>query len=609
VAADTRTRMDVDVVCAGFGPATAGFLLTLSRALLSEDGTPRIESRVAPGLPLQVVCFERADDFGAGVSGVATRARGILESCPDFHAAQIPLSTPIARERLVYLLDPIGASRRSRPVRALDAGLRAAGRLVGLDRDAVTLPYIPSFLQKHGGFVFSIGQFGQWASGQIMASGAAQIWPSSPVTDPLFDVTPRRRVAGVRLVDQGTDLRGEPATGYAPGMDVYADLTVVGDGPVGAVGHALDAAFGLPNGHVRDEWALGMKMVVDLREEVALEPGTVIHTLGFPEPEIFGFLYVLAPRTVSLGIFVPSWFRSPVRTAYRYLQHWMMHPYLWPWLEGGTLRSWGAKSVQESGRRGEPYLAGDGYARIGEGSGSTNALTGSGVDEAWTTGVQLAEAVIELSQAGAPYTRENLERTYVGRRRASWLDRELRVAEGARDGFERGIVRGLLGMGLAGLTGGRLRMPGRRRIGKPPSLEQYFGERIPREEIDRIVRESRATGQPMHDALMDRSGWPAIPHDGRLLVTHQDALLLGGKVQAAPGYADHVRFLRGALCGECRTRLCVEMCSGQAIASDGEAGVTFDREKCVHCGACVWNCEQGNVVLDAGAGGLHSVEN
>ena len=43
-------------------------------------------------------------------------------------------------------------------------------------------------------------------------------------------------------------------------------------------------------------------------------------------------------------------------------------------------------------RRGEPFLCGDGFARIGEGSGSTNMLTGSGVDEAWTTGIQLAGA-------------------------------------------------------------------------------------------------------------------------------------------------------------------------------------------------------------------------
>ena len=157
------------------------------------------------------------------------------------------------------------------------------------------------------------------------------------------------------------------------------------------------------------DWAVGMKFVVDLPEDTPLKPGTVLHTFGYPEPEIFGFLYVHPDRVASLGIFVPSWFDSPVRTAYRYLQHWMLHPYLWRYLKGGKLRSWGAKTLGESGRRGEPHLAGDGYARIGEGSGSTNVLTGSGVDEAWATGTQLAEAVLELLKAKKPFTKENLE--------------------------------------------------------------------------------------------------------------------------------------------------------------------------------------------------------
>ena len=77
------------------------------------------------------------------------------------------------------------------------------------------------------------------------------------------------------------------------------------------------------------------------------------------------------------------------------------------------MRSWGAKTLQESGCRGEPYLVGDGYARIGEGSGSTNTLTNSGVDEAWQTGVMLAESVIELLKDGKEFNKKNLEDTYV----------------------------------------------------------------------------------------------------------------------------------------------------------------------------------------------------
>ena len=72
-------------------------------------------------------------------------------------------------------------------------------------------------------------------------------------------------------------------------MDIRAQLTVVGDGPIGAVGQLLQERLGLPEGNRQDEWAVGMKMVVELPENCALQPGTVIHTFGYPEPEIFGF--------------------------------------------------------------------------------------------------------------------------------------------------------------------------------------------------------------------------------------------------------------------------------------------------------------------------------
>jgi electron-transferring-flavoprotein dehydrogenase len=113
----------------------------------------------------------------------------------------------------------------------------------------------------------------------------------------------------------------------------------------------------------------------------------------------------------------------------------------------------------------------------------------------------------------------------------------------------------------------------------------------------------------LHDALMDRAGWPSIPYDGRLLVSQQDALLIGGKVQAPAGVADHIVFLNPSLCEVCGARLCVEICSGEAIHPQPDGPPAFEREKCVHCGACVWNCPQENVALEAGAGGLHSAEN
>ena len=606
-----RQQMTVDIACVGFGPAMGGFLTTLGRSLLNPDGSVRLESTASPGLPLQVICYERADGLGFGVSGAVTRARGIRGSFPGVDLAEIPMSAAVKNEKLVYLLDPTGASRRSFSFQAADRVLRSLGFLFKLKHDAFELPYTPPFMRKHDGLVLSLGQFNQWVSDQVAASGAVQIWPGMPVAEPLIE---SGSVTGVRLADQGTDLQGRPDAGFTPGMDLRAALTVVADGPVGAVGRKIDAQLGMPEGHGSREWALGMKMVIELREDSGLEPGTVLHTIGFPEPEIFGFLYVHPERLASVGIFVPSWFRSPVRTAYRYLQHFMLHPYLWRYLEGGTLKSWGAKSLQESGRHGEPFLAGNGYARIGEGSGSTNVLAGSGVDEAWTTGVQLAEAVIELAEQKRAFTRENLEATYVRRRRESWVDRESKIAADARNGFQQGVVTGMIGMAVAGLTGGRV-SPATRPAPRLPSLEDFCRSRISPAELKQMQEECASKGTSLHDRIMDRCGWPEIPMDGKLLISHQDALLMGGGVQAPPGYANHVIFRRPELCRACETKLCVEMCSGQAITRGEDAVPAFDHEKCVYCGACLWNCEaedggtKGNIEFNAGAGGLHSALN
>jgi electron-transferring-flavoprotein dehydrogenase len=602
-----RASMDVDVACVGFGPAMGGFLTTLSHHLLNADGTPAIESPSAPGMPLQVICYERADDISFGVSGVVTRARAIRVTMPGLDPAQIPLATPVRREKLVYLLDPHGASRRSLALRIADRCLRS----FRVKNHAFELPYIPKFLDKSGGLILSIGQFNQWVGSQLMSTAAVQICPSTPVQQALIE---NGGVKGIRLVDQGVDKNGQPEASFLPGMDVHAGLTVLGDGPAGVVSRDIDQRLGMPEGHEVREWALGMKFVLELRPGAGLEPGTVLHTFGYPEPEIFGFLYVHPGDIVSVGIFVPSWFDNSSRTAYRYLQHFIQHPYLWRYLEGSKLRSWGAKSLQESGKRGEPFLCGNGYARIGEASGSTNILTGSGVDEAWATGTLLAEATLELLQSKQPFTRENLDRAYEQKRRASWVESEGRIAEKSRDGFHRGVVTGMIGMAVSAFSKGHSSLGGAHADTTLKSLEAFYRGKLSAKQIAGIREECERRSLPLHDELMTRSGWPEIVHDGTLLISHQDALMIGGKVQAAAGYADHVTFRDLEVCRQCGSNLCIEMCSGQAIARGENHAPSFDREKCVFCGACIWNCPERvegapNLQFRAGAGGFHSTEN
>ena len=152
-----RQKLNIDIVGVGFGPAMGGFLTTLNSKLLKPDGTPNLESRVMPGMPLQIICYERADDVSSGVSGVVTKADAIRASIPADEIKQIPMSTSVTEERLLYLVDPYGASRRSFLLKGADWIFKTFGKVLPYYKDyAFKIPWMPSFLHKKNGMVFSI---------------------------------------------------------------------------------------------------------------------------------------------------------------------------------------------------------------------------------------------------------------------------------------------------------------------------------------------------------------------------------------------------------------------------------------------------------------------
>ena len=124
------------------------------------------------------------------------------------------------------------------------------------------------------------------------------------------------------------------------------------------------------------------------------------------------------------------------------------------------------------------------------------------------------------------------------------------------------------------MTNGRLSLGAKIRPAQKQieTLKNFYARRLRPEQLEKATHEAATGGRALHDALMDACGWPEIAYDGKLLVSHQDALLMGGKVQAVGGFADHVIFRDPRLCGACAERTCIAMCSGQAI-TQGEGAV------------------------------------
>ena len=255
-----RQEIQADIVVAGFGPAAAGFLLALGPELakVKAPGAPLYASQVKPGAPLKVICCERADDLGFGVSGIVTPAMALRESFPDLDLATIPNAVPVSEERRVYLGDPYRDSRHTLGAAMKTLAFKLGGCfLKGGKWQACELP----FAKRRGGWVLPMGSLMTWVAQKVAAYGI-EVLPAAPVAGPLFEGD---KVLGVRLADRGVAGDGTPVAGrYLPGLDVRAALTVVADGPLGAVGRILETKFGSSAAHRQNVWRLGMKVVVAL---------------------------------------------------------------------------------------------------------------------------------------------------------------------------------------------------------------------------------------------------------------------------------------------------------------------------------------------------------
>ena len=156
-----RQVMETDIVVTGFGPAAAGFLLTLAPELAKtkEDGTPLYGSKAMPGMPLQVMCYERADDTGFGVSGIVTKAEAIRATFPGLDLAkEIPNAANVSGEKTTYLFDHLGCSKRSFGTKLVDTCFRLGGIIMkGGAFKAREMPMTPPFMDKRGGLVLNMG--------------------------------------------------------------------------------------------------------------------------------------------------------------------------------------------------------------------------------------------------------------------------------------------------------------------------------------------------------------------------------------------------------------------------------------------------------------------
>lgn len=420
----TRETMEVDVLIVGGGSAGLSCALHLQNQIAKHN--EEISSGKKQGAPIpeqMIVVLEKGSEIGAhSFSGAVLNPKALAELMPDYVAQGCPLDAEVTKDAVYYLGD----------------------------ESAFKLPITPPPFHNVGHHIISLSKFNRWLAEKCEAKGV-NIFPGFAAVEALYE---GEKIVGVRTGDKGRDKNGLPKANFEPGLILKSKCVVFAEGTRGSLFRNVSEKLNLRDGKNPEVFEEGVKEIIQMPAGT-VEPGQVIHTLGFPLKKSIGgtFIYTIPGDRIIVGLVAYLDTRDPLLDPHRELQRLKTHPFLRKMLKGGKVIAYGGKTLPAGGWYSMPKLYGDGWMVCGDSASMVDVQKLKGIHLAMKAGMAAAETAFAGIVSG-DFSSATLA-SYESKIHDSYVKAELYRVRNFHQTLSMGVFSSLPFLAMQELTGGR----------------------------------------------------------------------------------------------------------------------------------------------------------